>query len=982
MLHPGSFKYPDKRFLLGRAVTFFSIQISMIATNLCAVAGLLGWYTEGGEDLTQKSLRRGRRARRIRRGRRRQRVLKGLLLALSIVFLLAFFIELPVNTQNSVQAQSEHGFEVLKDKVRREPENAEARLILGKAYLEAEDFPNAEKELRRASWLGMDDSRVGLLLSQVLYGQGKYKESIKLLEALRFGRADLNAQRSVAMGESLLALGRLERAESAFRAASVTEHSRTAILGLVRIAIIHKQYGRGIELIRSLEEKWGAETEVQILKGQLLLFENRSDQALPVFQQLLVKEPENKDVLLGLARAALLTGDYSLTQQMIDQILSEHTDHPEAVFMRAVMAFENERYGEARNDAELVLLMLPEHLPSVYISGVAYFYQGFYDQAVQRLSRYVSENPEAGHARLLLAAAHQKQQNPHLTVKVLQPLLRNGKEQAVAYALAGNAYLQMGQLQKGVPLLEKALAIMPDEQFITRYLAMGQLLAGQGGKAVEQLAGLREEPQSDLLVLYGYLQQGRIAEAEALVRQRRTAFPDNLSYLLMEAQLNLSVGNLELAHQGYGEILKIDPWHKAALIGMVRLSMQQKNTVLATELLERLLTLEPGHIDGLLARSELARNQGDSRSALLWLSRAQEHNPEEIQPVRAVVRWYLRNSYFEKALKVAKGYYQLNRQRFESVYLYANTLLAVEDFSAANEQLKSLIGLQPDHPGHRLFFADLLVRQGRFEDAHKVLDELLDRSPQFLPASLSQARLLIGVGEFRRAWAIAEEMLERHDDNLQVVRLAGDVKQAQADYPRAVDFYESAYPAVRDEQMVVSMVSAYRRSDGDVRAIAFLDEHLQQFPGDNKARLLRAGLFQQSQQYDLAMADYVKLKELLPENPIIWNNLAMILLTRNDSASLEYARTAYGLAPELPHVKDTLGWILLRYGDASEALLLLQEAAREMSDNPTVNFHLAVALEKNQQPDEAVELLTRISSHEFADVQAARALLASLKKRI
>jgi tetratricopeptide (TPR) repeat protein len=44
-----------------------------------------------------------------------------------------------------------------------------------------------------------------------------------------------------------------------------------------------------------------------------------------------------------------------------------------------------------------------------------------------------------------------------------------------------------------------------------------------------------------------------------------------------------------------------------------------------------------------------------------------------------------------------------------------------------------------------------------------------------------------------------------------------------------------------------------------------------------------------------------------------------------------------------PHIADTLGWILFKRGDYSNALPLLQEGASKLPDQPEIQFHLGMA---------------------------------------
>ena len=79
---------------------------------------------------------------------------------------------------------------------------------------------------------------------------------------------------------------------------------------------------------------------------------------------------------------------------------------------------------------------------------------------------------------------------------------------------------------------------------------------------------------------------------------------------------------------------------------------------------------------------------------------------------------------------------------------------------------------------------------------------------------------------------------------------------------------------------------------------------------------------------------------------IVANNLASLITTyRDDAESLErawsIARRLRG--SDVPAFQDTYGWIALRRGDIEDALAPLEPAAASLSNDPLVQFHLAVA---------------------------------------
>src|SRR6185295_20258692 len=89
-------------------------------------------------------------------------------------------------------------------------------------------------------------------------------------------------------------------------------------------------------------------------------------------------------------------------------------------------------------------------------------------------------------------------------------------------------------------------------------------------------------------------------------------------------------------------------------------------------------------------------------------------------------------------------------------------------------------------------------------------------------------------------------------------------------------------------------------------------------------------------------------EKVLTQNPrlaIAANNLAMLYLEHggDKEKALALAQTAKEVAPDDPHISDTLGWILYQRGVYQRAVSLLKESAAKLPENPVIQYHLGLA---------------------------------------
>ena len=129
---------------------------------------------------------------------------------------------------------------------------------------------------------------------------------------------------------------------------------------------------------------------------------------------------------------------------------------------------------------------------------------------------------------------------------------------------------------------------------------------------------------------------------------------------------------------------------------------------------------------------------------------------------------------------------------------------------------------------------------------------------------------------------------------------------------------------------------------------------------------------------------YRKILYVRPEFAPAANNLAWYLAenTEDLGEALRLALVAKSGAPNDPKVADTLGWIHFKRGSYDLALSQFNQAAKDLSDNPTILFHLGLALAANGEKDAAAEALAGALQlqKDFPEAPQARLRLAELER--
>ena len=143
-------------------------------------------------------------------------------------------------------------------------------------------------------------------------------------------------------------------------------------------------------------------------------------------------------------------------------------------------------------------------------------------------------------------------------------------------------------------------------------------------------------------------------------------------------------------------------------------------------------------------------------------------------------------------------------------------------------------------------------------------------------------------------------------------------------------------------------------------AIRPLETLLAHQPSDPQAHWLLGSALLAAERHADAVPHLVAASEAHPKSPAVLNSLAYARYRAGDPQAEADARRALQLAPDHPHVQDTLGTLLLDQGAAEEAVGLLEQAHRGRPDAAPVRYRYAEALARTERHEEARRHLVSI----------------------
>lgn len=247
----------------------------------------------------------------------------------------------------------------LKNAVQKDPNLAEARLMLGRTHLEVGSGAAAEKELLRARDLGADPQVVQIALADAWLLQGKNQQVLDDFEVDEDASKEMQVAARIARGRAHAGLGQLDKADQTLNyALSLDKGNIKALVALVYLTIRREDNDLAELYLASAKEVAPEDVRVLSAEGDLALATGNNADAEAAFAKAVEKMPGDMRYSLSLARAQIANGSLEPAIENLDAVLKSAPRQPFANYWRAVAAYQKRNYETVKAHAQRVLSTL------------------------------------------------------------------------------------------------------------------------------------------------------------------------------------------------------------------------------------------------------------------------------------------------------------------------------------------------------------------------------------------------------------------------------------------------------------------------------------------------------------------------------------------------------------------------------------------------------------------------------------------------
>ncbi len=516
--------------------------------------------------------------------------------------------------------------------------------------------------------------------------------------------------------------------------------------------------------------------------------------------------------------------------------------------------------------------------------------------------------------------------------------------------------------------------------------------------------------QADKLYAAGNFQEALLEYRNALKLD-----PQNSLHTLGMAECLNQLNRLTEAHDYFEKTVLLDPLQPQANLQLGKNYYSIGDHDKAQKHAEKVIQFDPQNIEAHLLRAASFIRTGDLNAAreqaaviirlpLISAPHCQSTAQlfEQLQDNQNVEKYYrqalqLDADYFQAHVGLA-DWYASNRQ-FESALVELNAVLSKDPKNlSARASRAELYGMQgettqslttyrelarefPNNHMLKIRLADLSIESGDINAGFDLLQHVLTDAPDHDKANLIIAKLYLQQKLYSLAAEHARKIWQPHQRHLPAAILLAKACLGQnqpAEALAVIDKIEIYYPQQLELTLLAAL--AYQKSGDRDRAFTRMNHAASLAPANPTPLFAIAQYCDQLRDYPGAIAAYEKLREISPRDPIIKNNLAMILLTEGNQID-----RAYALAQELrnqyplnPHFADTFGWACYHKHDYQQAKKNIEIALVGLAEEATVIYHYGRVLYALDQMEEGKRFITRALSlkQEFVGSDEAKKIIS------
>lgn len=868
-----------------------------------------------------------------------------------------------------------------KNALEKDPNYSEARFQLAKSYISAGKLESAENELLKLRRQKTNGKEVTIELARIYVFTAKPDEALKELHAYIGDASDDAAALEIAGGAYALKGEYVKAAELLNKALSADAPGPSAGITLSKVYMKMGKPEEARAQIAKILEKDAANKDALYALAEFQMAENRLDEAIKTYDQISGNDPSEFEARFRKGAILIQKGSYDEALSVADDVIGKFPKRPDGYRLKGIALF----YKKNFNDATIALQKSISIQPSIgayYFLGLCHYNKNEVEQAFTQFQAALNISPAFTPARMLSSIILLRKNKPDDAVAEIGRVLETDPKNALAHNILGSAYMTKGLYEKGLVELNKAIDIDPNLVDVHIKKGLFELSRGKANEAESELkTAVQVAPDmlySRALLASSYLKRGEFDKAMNTLKQGiKGQKADAFLYTFM-AEVYLRQNKADEAFRNLQKAKETDPEYDAPYFNLAALYFRKGEQDKGIQELKSLVGKTPGNINALLILASVYENKGSHDEAFQYYVRAKGTGKTEGSIELA--KYHLRKKENDKAMQVLDESIKKNPSDAVGYEFKGVTLMSLKNFEDAVKTFEALEKVNPDSAVRHLVNAYIAMKKP--EKALERIRKEINRKPRQPELMAEASRIYKIMGKKQEAVENAKQITLQHPQSPVGYMTLAFIYQDDKEFDKAIDALLAA-SSLKDVNIAMMLGNLYFLKKDYTGALTQFRRAEDIQTGYVPAIFQRGAVFHGMGKKQEAIDQYQRALRFAQNHIPTLNNLAYLYAedNRDLSMALQLATKAYTLAPQDGFVQDTLGFVLLKNGKVQEAADALKRAAELLPDNPTVHYHLALALRQQGDRVKAVESLKKaLQIGYFPEAEQAKTMLSQLNR--
>jgi len=842
----------------------------------------------------------------------------------------------------------------LKRAIQESPEKIAPRKALAHIYLNTGMGAEAEKEFLRVIQYSGDINKVipGILKAYEL--QGKSEALIEILDKLSELTPENQIAAYVYSSIGYIAKGDVVSANVSLE--SALEFSSESIyqdLGRAYFELNKQNVAAATNIVQTLISDHPNFTEATFLLAQLKFIAEDYQQAIDLFIE--YKKTQVKDVRVNfiLADALLRSNRYEEAEQEIDPVLLVFPQHPLANQIKGIARFNLEDYEQAESHLTKSIQNGFDSTGNRLMAGVSAFNLKRYETSYNYLKSIRNEiNKEHPALKLLvslqLLLGYVSEANATLTDL---PTLNEADSELLT--MTSFELLKLGKKEEAKKLLQQSISAKNfDPLLISKQAALKlQLNAPKPFKDLETVLGnVPEHSQANIIYISGLFAKGQTEEALAAAKKWQNLQPESLISNLMIASTYRKLDDKMNALKHYTIVANLDPKHISLNLYQSELAEKNQDFLKAITFIDKILEDHPDNIAILAKHLQLSVNvniKTTAKSLALVKSSYSRNNNDPYLTLLYARSLYVNKDYeavIELLSKVTPK--SGNTYKLEYWTLLGQSYLQTKKIDKAIQIFTLWTKIEPESEKSWLALA-LTLDSTNKGLADNIAEEGLKNNTDSYALRVLAADLLLKNKKNVKAEIILKNFTKEQQKSFWYKGLWGRFLLTRDEYKNALNYLIPSYNERPDAKTAAYIMAAYFDLKQINEGTSFMEKHLETYGNDFQSQMLLATTLMKFNK-NASIKHYSSLLTKQPKNIIAMNNISWLLYEKGQyQRSEKIIDVALKLVPKSPNILDTAGMVKIQLGKKDEGIMLLERARELAPDNLEIKRHYLDAINSN-----------------------------------